>query len=137
MRFKDVKEFFARTAFATSHPNLWNQTYRYDCFVDRFILLLLNNRKDVEFLAQSSFWLCLKYKDEVFMFWRCNRWYAYISKCKDIKGNELWKGKRPSRLNMWRFYKAFDNDFKGFEYFENLASYIRVLERPKDAADTF
>lgn len=136
-KYKDFREFFAFALFVLKHPDFWNLNYQYDENVDLFISFLIDNRHDVEVLRQTHYFIDLKYKGNIFSLWRCNRWCAYLARCSDKNNSQLWEQRRPSRLNAWRFYKAFDNDFDGFEYYENLASYLRAFERTKDAADTF
>lgn len=136
-KYKDFREFFAFAIFVLKHPDFWILNYKYDKNVDLFISLLIDNRHDVEVLRQTYYVIDIKYKGNIFSLWRCNRWHAYLTDCHDKHGLKLWEQRTPSRLNAWRFYKTFDNDFDGFEYYENLSSYLQAFERPKDAADTF
>lgn len=112
-------DFIELALFCLRNPSMiMRNDYLHDPAIDDLIQHLLDNSERVERLKRDHYKLYLKLDGNVYGFWVCNDFYAYLShgyKCEEHKGwnfypekEELWGYKMPSRLMAMRFYKAFD-----------------------------
>lgn len=130
-RLKDWLEF---ARFAVKHPGIiGHMNYKVDENVDRLLNTLIEDKYRVTLISRGSYTIDLKYKGYTIFLWRTNIWYGYLSRAsyqteKLVPQTSIWESKRPSRMTMMRFFKAFDID-PLTEIEENLEEFESLLQK--------
>lgn len=113
------QEFWEVAKFCVKEPSMLFRNNPTSENVNNIVRILLENKKRVEVIDVSKYYVTLKFEGNYYFFWRANKFYAYLSVVVaspspdelDIRAIRV-KDQMPSRLLAIRFFKSFDSGNK-------------------------
>lgn len=113
------QEFWEVAKFCVKSPSMLIRNHPTSENVNNIVRILLENKKRVEVLDVSKYYVTLKFEGNYYFFWRENKFYSYLSLVVaspsfdefDSRAIRV-KDRMPSRLLAIRFFKTFDSENK-------------------------